>query len=73
MKNVTLMDGRLRTAGVLLIIALAVEVLCLLRPRPLSFVALIGLGGVLLAAGLVWYLLSLVSVGPRWNQGSEDR
>lgn len=54
-------EKRLRTAGVLLMIGLAVEAVCLLRPRPLSFVALVGLGGVLLAAGLVYYLLSLLS------------
>jgi hypothetical protein len=59
--NGTPTEQRLRTAGILLIVALVTEAISLFWARPLSFVALVGIGGVLLFVGLIVYLLSLVS------------
>jgi len=54
-------ERRLRVSGLLLILGLLTEAICLLWARPLSFIALVGIGGVLLFLGIVVYLLSLVS------------
>ena len=45
----------------LIIAGLAVEGLSLVWNHPLSFVAFLGLGGLLLAAGIVLYLWTLVA------------
>jgi len=52
---------KLRTAGALIILGLAVEALSLGWNHPLSFVAFLGLGGLLLACGVLLYLWALVS------------
>ncbi len=52
---------RFRTAGILIVLGLVVESLSLLWNHPLSFVAFVGIGGLLLAAGIVLYLWSLAS------------
>ncbi len=52
---------RLRIAGILIIVGLVVEGLSLLWNHPLSFVAFLGVGGILLAAGMLLYLWTLVS------------
>ena len=54
------LERRLRLSGLLLILALLTEVISLFWARPLSFLVLIGIGGVLLVLGLAAYLLSLV-------------
>ena len=56
-----LLSRRFRIAGILIILGLVVESLSLLWNHPLSFVAFIGIGGLLLAAGIVLYLWSLTS------------
>jgi hypothetical protein len=56
-------EKRLRMAGVLLIVGLLVEAICLQWARPLAFILLVVVGGALCAAGIVVYLYSLVSVG----------
>jgi membrane protein implicated in regulation of membrane protease activity len=56
------MDRRLRTSGLLLISGLLVEGLCLLWARPLAFVVLVSLGGALIAAGVLFFLYSLLFV-----------
>jgi hypothetical protein len=48
-------------SGALLIVGLIVEAICLLWARPLAFIVLVGVGGLLCAAGVVLYLFSLVS------------
>ncbi len=63
MKSVIGLDKRLRLAGILLIIGLLVEGLCLLWAGPLAFIFLVAIGGFLCAAGIVVYLYSLVSAG----------
>ena len=55
------MERRLQFSGVLLILGLLVEALCLFWTRPIAFVLFLGLGGLLLALGILLYLLSLVS------------
>ncbi len=52
---------RLQIAGTLLIIGLLIEAFCLLSPRPIAFVIFVAVGGLLLFAGAVVYLFSLVS------------
>ncbi len=54
----------LRLAGMLVIFGLLVEAGCLLWARPLAFILLVGVGGLLCAAGIVVYLYSLVSARP---------
>lgn len=60
--SVDALERRLQVAGILVILGLLVEALCLLSARPIAFVIFVGLGGLLLAAGIVVYLYSLVSV-----------
>ena len=61
---------RLRLAGTLLAGGLLTEAICLLWARPLAFIVLVGLGGLLVAAGIATYLYSLVSV--RHSASSAD-
>jgi hypothetical protein len=55
------MERRLQFSGVLLILGLLVEALCLFSTRPIAFVLFLGPGGLLLALGILLYLLWLVS------------
>jgi hypothetical protein len=52
---------RLQISGVLIILGLLVEALCLAWRGPLAFLIFIGLGGLLLFGGIVFFLFSLVS------------
>jgi hypothetical protein len=56
-------EKRLQLAGVLLIIGLLLEAICLLWARPLAFILLVCGGGLLCAAGIAVFLYSLVSTG----------
>ena len=53
-------NARLRLAGGLIALGLLVQALSLLWNHPLSFVAFVSLGGLLVAAGIVLYLFALV-------------
>lgn len=55
------MAKKLRTAGILIIIGLVVEAISLAWNNPLSFVAFLGIGGLFLALGILFYLWTLVS------------
>ena len=55
------MERRLQFSGMLLILGLLVEALCLLWTRPLAFVLFLGVGGLLLGLGMLVFLFSLVS------------
>jgi hypothetical protein len=55
------MERRLQFSGMLLILGLLVEAVCLFWTRPLAFVLFLGVGGLLLGLGILLYLLSLVS------------
>ena len=63
--TVTIMglQKRLRWSGITLIIGLVVEAICLLWARPIAFIVLVCVGGLLCAAGIIMYLYSLVSAG----------
>ena len=54
---------RLRLAGILICAALFVEAACLIWARPLAFIVLVTVSGTLAFAGILTYLLSLVSSG----------
>jgi hypothetical protein len=55
------MERRLQYSGILVILGLLVEVLCLLWTRPIAFVVFLGAGGLLLGLGMLLYLFSIVS------------
>jgi len=55
------MERRLQLSGILVILGLFVEALCLLWTRPIAFVLFLGVGGLLLGLGILVFLFSLVS------------
>ena len=55
------MERRLQYSGILVILGLMVEVLCLFWTRPIAFVIFLALGGLLLGFGMYLYLFSLVA------------
>lgn len=57
------LEKRLRLAGMLVILGLLVEAICVLWARPIAFILLVAAGGTLCAAGIIVYLYSLVSAG----------
>lgn len=58
------LELRLQFAGILLILGLLTEAVCLLWARPLSFVVFVTVGGAFLFFGVIVYLVSLVSTKP---------
>ena len=54
-------DRKLQISGVILIVGLLVESLCLLSGSPIGFILFVGVGGLLLAIGILYYLYSLAS------------
>jgi len=61
----TKIEKRIRLAGLLLIAGLLVELGSLHWSHPTAFLFFLLLGGALMAAGIVIYLLSLVSAESR--------
>ncbi len=57
------MDHRLRVAGALVVLGLLIETISLLWSHPLAFIVFVAVGGLLVAAGILVYLYSLVSRG----------
>jgi hypothetical protein len=55
------MERRLQYSGILVVLGLVVEALCLLWIRPIAFVVFLGAGGLLSGLGVLLYLLSLVT------------
>ena len=55
------LDRKLQLSGIVLILGLVVEALCLLGHGPIAFIIFTGLGGILFAVGIFLYLYSLVS------------
>ncbi len=53
--------SRLRLAGTFIILGLIVQTLSLLWNHPLSFIAFVTIGGLLLAIGIIVYLLTVVN------------
>jgi len=56
------MYRRLQISGLVLVAGLLVEGICLLWGRPLAFIFLVGVGGLMVLAGIAIYLYSLVSI-----------
>ncbi len=65
------MERRLRTSGLLVIAGFLVEACCLLWSRPIAFIVLVGLGGLLIVAGVLFFLHSLVFVHP--DEGGKEK
>ena len=54
-------DRKLQVSGMILIVGLVVEGLCLLSGSPIGFILFVGVGSLLIAIGMLHYLYSLVS------------
>jgi hypothetical protein len=61
MHRVDSMGRRLRISGILVIIGLLVEALCLVWSKPIAFVVLVCIGGALIGLGVLFFLYSLVT------------
>lgn len=57
-----LLHRRLRLAGILVALGLAVEAATMFWPHPTAFLVFLGLGGLLVAAGVILYLVAIVTV-----------
>jgi uncharacterized membrane protein YczE len=57
------LEKRLKIAATLIILGLLVEAICLLWARPLAFLVFVGIGMLLMFAGVAFYLISLVTIG----------
>jgi hypothetical protein len=68
MPNANPIEKRLQIAATLIILGLLVEAVCLLWVRPLAFLIFVGIGMLLMFAGIVCYLVSLVTVGAGRSQ-----
>jgi len=53
--------SRLRISGTLIFLGLLIEAFTLFWNNPIAFLAFLGLGGLLIGLGIVFYLLSLIS------------
>ncbi len=62
MASASPLEWRLQISGIILILGLLVEGLCLLGRGPIAFILFVGLGGFLFVVGILLYLYSLVSV-----------
>jgi len=54
-------DRKLQISGMILIVGLVVEGLCLLSGSPIGFILFVGFGGLLIAMGMLYYIYSLAS------------
>src|SRR5262249_7715727 len=61
----TKIEKRIRMAGILLIAGLLVELATLRWSHPTAFLFFLTLGGLFMAAGIIVYLLSLVSANEK--------
>ncbi len=53
------MNRRLRISSILIAIGLLIELITLMWRHPLSFILFMSVGGILLAAGILFFLYSL--------------
>lgn len=65
------LERRLQISGIILVLGLLVEGICLLGRGPIAFILFVGFGGLLFAAGILLYLYSLVGaeVEPAKEEG----
>jgi hypothetical protein len=68
MPNANPIEKQLQIAAALIILGLLVEAVCLVWARPLAFLIFVGIGMLLMFAGIVFYLISLVTVGAGRSQ-----
>jgi hypothetical protein len=61
MLSMNAFDRKLQISGMILIVGLVVEGLCPLSGSPIGFVLFVGVGGLLIAIGMLYYLYSLAS------------
>lgn len=64
---------RLRLSGLFIILGLIVQALSLLWNHPLSFIAFVTLGGLLLAIGILLYLLAVVNMASYPQESTETQ
>ena len=55
------LEKRLRIAGLLVALGLLIQMLSLLPIHPLAFIVFVGIGAPIMLAGVIFFLLSLVS------------
>ena len=67
------MINRLRASGALLILGLLVEAFSLFWNHPLSFIAFVTVGILLIFAGVALYLFSLAGIYGSGRAGRRDR
>jgi hypothetical protein len=65
MMPVRTIEGRIRLAALLLLLGLAVEAVTLSILHPLAFIAFASVGALLVVAGIVLFLLTLLAAGER--------
>jgi hypothetical protein len=59
--GITVLEKRLQIAGVLLMLGLMIEAICLFWARPIAFIVMVVVGGLFCGIGVVVYLYSLLS------------
>jgi hypothetical protein len=57
------LEGRLRLSAALVMLGLLVEIASLTWRHPTAFIVFFIVGGTLMAAGILWFLYSIVSRG----------
>ena len=61
--TLSILEKRIRKAGILIVIGLLIELATLYSARPTAFLTFIFLGGLCLASGILLFLYSLVAPG----------
>ena len=60
-----ILDQRLRISASLVLLGLAIELGSLMWHHPLSFVIFVGIGGLAMAAGILFFFYSIVAMPPK--------
>jgi hypothetical protein len=60
MLSVNQLEKRRQVAGILIVLGLVIEALCLIWATPIAFVIFVAIGGLLMFIGIVLFLYSLV-------------
>ena len=60
MLSVNQVEKRRQVAGVIIVLGLVIEALCLIWSTPIAFVVFVAIGGFLMFVGILLYLYSLV-------------
>ena len=61
--NEAVLEGRLRVSGALVMLGLLIEIASLTWRHPTAFILFVGAGGAFMAAGMSWFLYTIVSRG----------